>query len=76
MSSLRTVRQGIVELSLGQALVYRQTDRQTNRPTCAKQYTPLFSKGGIISIKPFDIYCISILFSDHIMTSTILDDVW
>ena len=24
------------------------TDRRTDRPTCAKQYTPLFSKGGII----------------------------
>ena len=25
---------------------YRQTDRQTDRPTCAKQYAPPFSKGG------------------------------
>jgi len=44
----------VLELSSDNHLVDgqtdRQTDRPTDRPTCAKQYTPFSSKGGIIII--------------------------
>ena len=37
----------LFELCSGQKCGLR-TDRRTDRPTSAKQYTPAFSKGGII----------------------------
>ena len=46
-SSLRTIGPGIVELSLGQALVYRRTDRPTDRHV--QSNIPLFFEGGIIT---------------------------
>jgi len=51
--SLRKVGQGVFELLIGNEKdtdgeIEKQTYRQTDPPTCAKQYALSSSKGGII----------------------------
>jgi len=43
MDVWKKVGQGVLELLIGNKEV---TDRQTNQPTCAKQYALSSSKGG------------------------------
>ena len=57
---MRSLGQSVLKLLIGNHLVFRPTDRQTDRPTdrptCAKQYTPLFSKGGIIIFTSINVW--------------------